>query len=269
MASGANTVDLREVPSESFQRHPWEVARSDFFVGLLSSRALTAGPGPVAVLDVGAGDGFLAGQLLARLPAGSEVVCFDPNYDDEHLARGAASAPAGLSFARQRPQRPFDLLMLLDVAEHVPDDTAFLGELAGAALRPGGQVLISVPAWMSLFSRHDVALGHYRRYKPAELRALVARAGLQLEANGGLFHSLILPRALAKGRELVTGVRSRPDPEQMAVHADTELGRWGGGRALSVVVRTALRADNGLSRLAAAAGVDLPGLSVWALARKP
>jgi SAM-dependent methyltransferase len=258
-------MDLREIPDDSFTRHPWESARASFFSGLVSDQRLASGPAPLQVLDVGAGDGYLAGQLLRRLPAGSEVTCFDPFYTDEQLAR---PAPAGLRFTRQRPDRRFDLALLLDVVEHVPDDQAFLGEIVSQALGGGGAALISVPAWMALYCEHDRALGHHRRYRPAELRRLVKAVGLTPVAQGGLFHSLLAPRTATKVRELARGLRSRPDPAGPPVFADTELGRWRAGKAITTAVVTALRIDNGISRLAAKVHLPLPGLSVWALGKK-
>ena len=258
-------MDLREIPGESFTRHPWEGARARFFTGLVADRRLGGGQTPLQVLDVGAGDGYLAGQLLGRLPAGSAVTCFDPFYTDAHLAR---PAQPGLTFTRQRPDRRFDLVLLLDVVEHVPDDRAFLGEIVNNALAKGGAALISVPAWMSLYCQHDQALGHHRRYRPAELGALVSAVGLTAVAQGGLFHSLLAPRTATKLGELARGIRSRPDPAGPAVFADTELGRWRAGKAVTAAVNAALRVDNGLSRLAAKVGLPLPGLSVWTLGIK-
>jgi SAM-dependent methyltransferase len=258
-------MDLREIPGDSFTRHPWEAARASFFAGLVLDQGLASGAAPLQVLDVGAGDGYLAGQLLRRLPAGSEVTCFDPFYTDQQLAR---PAPAGLRFTRQRPERRFDLALLLDVVEHVPDDRAFLEEIVSQALATGGAALISVPAWMALYCQHDRALGHHRRYRPAQLRSLVTAVGLTPVAQGGLFHSLLAPRTATKVRELARGVRSRPDPAGPAVFADTELGRWRAGKALTAAVAAALRIDNGISRLAARVRLPLPGLSVWALGRR-
>jgi SAM-dependent methyltransferase len=259
-------MDLRELPtSHAFARHPWEIARAAFFGETLA--ALARG-GPAHVLDVGAGDGYVGREVLARLPPGTRVVCYDAHYSDAHLARGAADAPPALSFTRDRPGDLFDVLLLLDVVEHVDDDAGFVRDLVARNLRPGGRALVSVPAWMPLYCRHDVVLGHRRRYRPAELRALLEGNGLTFERGGGLFHALIVPRALAKLAELGRGVHSRPDRAALGAEAETGLSRWRRGRLVTAAVLSALRADNALSRACAAAGVALPGLSAWALARK-
>jgi SAM-dependent methyltransferase len=256
-------MDLAELPGTAFRRHPWEVARARFFrrvlaeAGVLDRRR--------AILDVGAGDGYLARGLLDALPAGSEVVCVDAHYGDEDLRRFQAAAPAGLSFVRERPAgRRFDVLMLLDVIEHVPDDRAFLGELVGGGVAPSGAVLVSVPAWQPLFSAHDVALKHYRRYSPAACRELLAGAGLTLRRSGGLFHSLLAPRVLTLGREALLRRLGRLPPPP------PDLGEWRGGRAVSAALAGVLAADNALSHALARLGAGgVPGLSFWALAAAP
>ncbi len=219
------------------------------------------------VLDVGAGDGYVARTLLARLPAGSRIVCHDVRYTSAHLEAFTVGAPFGLSFCRERPRTRCDVLLLLDVVEHVRDDRAFVGELA-TTLRPGGLALVSVPAWRALFSRHDEALGHHRRYRPSELRALLLASGLEVVADGGLFHSLLLPRALAKLVEMSRGVRPRPAPEAAPTALRTAVGGWTyGARTTALAVRL-LELDARLSRRLARSRRSLPGLSAWALARR-
>jgi SAM-dependent methyltransferase len=252
-------MDLSEVSSAGGRRHPWEVARARFFRRVLADAGALAGPH--AVLDVGAGDGYLARELLGALPAGSEVVCLDPHYTDEDLGRAAAAPRAGLAFAREAPERRFDVVLLLDVVEHVADDRAFLGDLVARRLAPGGLVLVSVPAWQPLFSTHDTALKHYRRYSPAACRALLEDVGLRAVTGGGLFHALLAPRVLEVAREKVVGLLGR------APAAPANLGHWRGGAFVTEALERALAVDNALSLALARRGLGLPGLSVWALCR--
>jgi SAM-dependent methyltransferase len=252
-------MDLSEVQAAGDRRHPWEVARARFFRRVLADAGALAAPR--AVLDVGAGDGYLARGLLDVLPAGSEVVCLDPLYTDEDLRRSAAEPRAGLSFVREAPARRFDVVLLLDVIEHVPDDRAFLGGFVATSLAPGGLVLVSVPAWQPLFSAHDTALKHYRRYSPAACRALLDEADLATVRGGGLFHALIAPRLLTVAAEKVQRLLGR------APRPPANLGAWRGGALVSGAVERALAADNALSHALSRRGVSLPGLSVWALCR--
>ena len=63
--------------------------------------------------------------------------------------------------------RTFDLITSLDVIEHTPDDRATLAELLRVC-RPGGWLLVTVPAYQALGSEHDTANHHYRRYSPGQ-----------------------------------------------------------------------------------------------------
>lgn len=266
-------MDLREMTEtpagenrvSASPRHPWEESRARFFRGQLGPHLR----GGMRVLDVGAGDGYLAASLLPSVQPGGGVVCFDTHYSDLLLARFSASAPAGLRFTRDRPDSGFEVVLMLDVLEHVPDDRAFLEDIVGNLLAPGGVLLASVPAYQTLFTRHDVVLGHHRRYRLRELRRLVESAGLQVETSAGLFHSLLPVRAAQKLGELVRGVRTRPAPDSVPDHADTQLTAWNGSPWIGRTILAALRLDNRMSAAGARMGITLPGLSVWVLARKP
>jgi SAM-dependent methyltransferase len=260
-------VDLNEVPPEAFQRHPWERARARFFVGALARAGLLAGP--LDVLDVGAGDGFFAGELARRLPGGSRIVCYEPAYQDEHLARFArATGGDMISFVRVLPARRFDVVMLMDVLEHVPDDEAFLGALVAQQLQERGYLLVSVPAWPSLFTRYDVSVVHHRRYTPAQLAAVLRSAGLTVETGGGLFHALLLQRVVEKLAERARGIDAAPSAACPPEQPSTVMRSWRHGRVVSRSVDLALRADNAVSAALAGWRIPLPGLSAWALARR-
>jgi trans-aconitate methyltransferase len=252
-------MDLSEVSGTNQRRHPWEVARARFFRRVLQDAGVLAAPR--AVLDVGAGDGYLARELLDGLPEGSQVACLDPNYSDNDLAAYTRLARPGLSFTREPPDRRFDLLLMLDVIEHVPDDRAFLGGLVAQCLAPGGLVLVSVPAWPMLFSAHDVALKHYRRYSPGACHELLEDEGLAIVRSGEVFHSLLLPRMLTVAREkLMASVGRTPAPP-------ANLGDWKGGPLITAVLEKALALDNELTHALTRGGFEMPGLSVWALCR--
>jgi SAM-dependent methyltransferase len=258
-------MDLRERPSTPTTRHPWETVRAQFFTRLLADpvRAVQ----PVSVLDVGAGDGFVAGRLLEALPAGSTVTCYDPEYTEDHLAMLRGTAPAGLSFARACPDREFDVSVLLDVLEHISDDRGFLREFV-ERLDAGGLLLVSVPAHQVLFTQHDVALGHHRRYSTRELRAVLDEVGLTPRRSGSLFGSLIVPRALAKALERARGIRSRPAAAGLADQISTGVSAWPHGPVVTGAVCRALEIDARLCDLAARFTVPNAGLSVWALCER-
>jgi len=251
-------MDLTEARGGVSRRHPWEVARARFVRKLLREAGVMRAPR--AAIDVGAGDGYVARTVLAELPAGSRMICYDLHYTDADLATFGATANAGLTFTRQRPRGRFDLILLLDVLEHVPDDSAFLEEIVDDALAPGGIVMVSVPAWQRLFSAHDEALKHYRRYNPDGLRAMLSEVGLDVRKSGGAFHSLLLSRAFAVARERVRRWMGRePTPPR-------NLGDWKAGAATSALIEGALFLDNAFSHLFSRFGTGLAGLTIWAVA---
>jgi SAM-dependent methyltransferase len=256
-------MDLREVPRGRFERHPWEIARARFFSELLVERTAELRK-PLTILDVGAGDGYLARTALTALGSASRAVCFDPNYASDELGRGR-NPQRGLEFTRELPEQRFDVLLLLDVIEHVADARAFVADLVGRYLAPGGCVIVSVPAYLVLFTAHDIALGHHRRYRPGELRDVLEAAGLRVERAGGLFHSLLAVRAVEKMTELARGRRSVPQPAQAPAVAETDAGAWQAGRRVTRIVTQALALDTWFSKRLARARVELPGLSAWAI----
>ena len=254
-------MDLRELPAGNFARHPWETARAGFFLGLLREHLRS----PAGALDVGAGDGYLARRLLCELPGLTRVTCFDPGYGPEWLEKPPKSPP-GLDFARAWPRETFGLVLLLDVLEHAPEDQGLLAEAVAHAV-PGGWLLLSVPAHPALSSHHDVLLGHQRRYAPAALSGLASAAGLELVAEGQLFTSLLVRRALAKRVEAVRGFRAALSPGGRRI--ETSLGTWHHGPMVTWAVHKLLDLDTRGGRIAARWGLPLPGLSAWVLARRP
>ncbi len=249
-------MDLREHRSTA-QRHPWEVARFQFLTQVLRSHGLL--PQVHSVLDAGAGDAWFATRLSGLLSDSTQFDCWDTEYSPAALADLAGQLPANLKLTTTRPDTPHDLVLLLDVLEHVEHDRDFLASLVAASLKPGGWLLFTVPAWQPLFSRHDVWLHHFRRYAPAQAHAVLTGAGLNVLEPGGLFHSLLMPRLLT-----VVSERLRPP-----VHAHQPTIAWAHGPLFTRAVQAGLDADNALSHLAARAGVPLPGLSFWALCQRP
>jgi len=258
-------LDLIE--STDGPRHPWEKSRAAFFTSVLVN-ALGRGRRP-DVLDCGAGDAFFSEGLQTAIDPAS-ITCWDASYDDATMARLQERCMSGpgrtsFSFTRTMPSRHFDVILMLDVIEHVLDDVGFVSEIVDTCVEPeSGLVLVSVPAWQALFSRHDELLLHHRRYAPAQCDRVLEAAGLRIIERGGLFHSLLAPR-------LVTTLRERAERalgRGTSPLAESAAATWSAGRAVTSVVDAALRADNAVSRAAARAGMNLPGLSYWALAQK-
>lgn len=245
-------MDLIESVNPALFRHPWETARFWFFERRILRRpALYM---KTRLLDVGAGDAWFSSNLLERHPSAFDITCLDVNYTNQHLA----APPQGIRLLRELPEsETFDLILLLDVLEHVKDDNSFLQSLANR-LTPGGTLLISVPAWQYLFSSHDRSLGHHRRYALSSLRRIAAEVDLTVLESGGLFASLLIPRSIAIALERVMNI-NRPFKG-----AQWERGPW-----ISGILHAALVADAWIGELCARVRIPFPGLSWWVECTKP
>lgn len=240
-------MDLTE-RGDSAVRHPWEVQRFEAYRRVLADRGAL---GARRVLDVGAGDGWFSDRLAEHLPPGAEIICWDVNYDDHDLE----PANSALVRTRERPGPGHDLVLLLDVLEHIDDPVSFIESELVPLTSPGTPVLVAVPAHQRLFSRHDEALGHHRRYARRQLLDEVS-PWLDVVEDGPLFTSLLLPRAVS-----VVVERLAPRP---ATDADHGVGNWSGGPLLTSVANRVLAADARIGRAARRVHVPLPGLSHWA-----
>ncbi len=247
-------MDLKELKEAEQTRHPWETSRVVALKSILKGTIKSS----MRVLDLGCGDGYAARELFRGTVVG-EITGVDTNLT-EGLAAKFSKQDGGIRFFTSLPAggRPYDLILLLDVVEHVPDDAAFLSGVVRERLSTGGRVMITVPAFKSLFSSHDTFLGHYRRYSLGELTALVKKAGCAPISSGYLYTTLLLPRFASVCVEKL----ARPKKEPAGV------GSWVHGRLLTRLVEACLRADNAFSLMAGRLGVKLPGLTGWVLCEK-
>lgn len=133
---------------------------------------------PGRALDIGSAGG---GNTRVLRELGWDAVAADVSEEAVELAqrRGLKAVHAD---ARRLPFPPdgFDLVVAFDILEHIDEDHLAAAEIA-RVLRPGGTALIAVPCDMALWSEHDVALGHVRRYTRQSLEELVDKSGLTIE----------------------------------------------------------------------------------------
>lgn len=148
------------------------------------------------VLEAGCGTGGCL-NLLNRY---GRLAAFEPDAGARRHAnqRGIVQVVHGaLPDSIPFEERRFDLAAMLDVLEHVEDDRAALVSLRGR-LKPGGRLLLTVPAYAWLWSRHDEVNHHYRRYRLGPLTTLLEETGFVLD-YATYFNTLLFP--------LIAGVR--------------------------------------------------------------
>lgn len=246
-------MDLSETGSGTTARHPWEIARRRSLEAILRDNSVRF----ESVLDIGCGDGFLLRELRSAFGP-RESVGLDVYLPAEACVR-SEDALGSVELLRDPGAlgaRRFDLVLALDVIEHVADDRALLRSISTERLLPNGWVLVTVPAFQQLFSDHDRALSHYRRYSLAELRSALQSSGLRIVSDGYLFASLLFARCAQKLLEL-GGIR--PD-----THG---IGNWQGGAVATRLLLGCLSMDNALLLRASRSKLRLPGLSAWALCK--
>jgi len=181
-------------------RHWWFRGRRRVLGTLLRT---VAGPrsGTLRILDYGCGTG---GNTRSYTSFGG-VIGIEPNAAAVRLAAARGEGHFCRASGTWLPFGPgtFDAVVASDVLEHIEDDLTAVSEIA-RVLRPGAAAIISVPAHQWLFSEHDAALHHFRRYSKAGLRDLLERGGLRVRRlsywNAALFPAICLHRLLLKPR---------------------------------------------------------------------
>ena len=169
----------------------WYKGRS-FAIRATLARAGIAGPID-SILDFGAGFGGMYSEL-ARL--GRRIDAFEP----EESARAVVAQQgytATYTTAEDALSRHYNLIGLFDVIEHIEDDRTFLLSLR-EALVPEGFLVITVPAFQFLWSEHDVAHQHFRRYTKRSLSHLLSSTGYEIVTISYWNTLLFLPAAVVR-----------------------------------------------------------------------
>lgn len=243
-------MDLKELYNIQAKRHPWETARLKAVRRILSAYLFEG----IKVLDLGCGDGYISRSLFSHL-RNKEITAVDIHFSDEQIL-SLNNLSCGIKYQKEMPvEGVYDLILLLDVLEHVEHDQSFLAHLVGKYSPPQGKIMITVPAFQSIYGRHDAFLGHYRRYHLKGLEEMITACGLKVLSSGYLFFSLLLPK-LVLYKLLKTGKGTEG------------VGNWSRGQGVTNFIERILNMDNRLLISAGRLGIKIPGLTGWVLCEK-
>jgi SAM-dependent methyltransferase len=181
---------MMEAMLDADERHWWYRGRRRVLRAELDHLGLPAG---ARILDAGCG----SGRTLQDLAAYGAASGLELSERAAEIARARAVGEVRLGRLEEIPwpDESFDLVTCLDVIEHTADDRATFAELRRVT-RPGGRLLVTVPAYPALWSHHDEANHHFRRYSRAALRAAATDAGWVV-ARESSFNSVLLAPAAA------------------------------------------------------------------------
>lgn len=176
------------------EQHWWFVARRHMVWSLIQELRL---PTTAAVLEIGCSGGPLLLQL--RQAGYTHLTGIDVSSRGVATARQRGLADVHVMDGTQLafPDNSFDLVIASDVLEHIEDEAAALREWH-RVLRPGGQLLVFVPAHQFLWSQHDVVNHHYRRYSAARLRRVLERQQFAVRRAGFWNNLLFFPTAAVR-----------------------------------------------------------------------
>lgn len=203
------------------RQHWWFRARLEILAAMVDKHQPTPAGKSLSILNAG----IATGATTTMLETFGRVTSLE--YDtaccafvEEKLGLSVVNASlTELPF----DDNTFDLICAFDVIEHIEDDLLALREIR-RCLRPGGKVLLTVPAFEALWSEHDVVNHHFRRYRRDAFADLQQRAGLTV-AYKSYFNSLLfVPIATVRGLSRLTGGRAsaRTEAEQHAARSDFE-----------------------------------------------
>ena len=199
--------------AQTERTHWWFVGRRRIIRDTIERLELPHEP---RILEAGAGTG---GNLKMLSELGDLTAM---EIDDEARAHAAETSGITVIAGRLPNGIPdfkdgFDLICLFDVLEHVEQDTETLAML-GQHLKPGGKMLVTVPAYPWMWSSHDEVLHHFRRYTKQSLAKTIELAGLRQERlthfNAFLLPAAILARTASKftRRQKAVGADLPPKP---------------------------------------------------------
>ncbi|MBP1584537.1 MAG: hypothetical protein ILP17_02460 [Lachnospiraceae bacterium] len=237
-------------------RHPWELSRTKMLIGEWKRYINSLGDGrsdKIKCVNVGAGDLFFDDAYIDSDDR-IEVYAVDIGYDikdDEIITRGSKHLTRFIDNYTCYQEGSFDYSVMMDSLEYFRDDREYVTKLA-SAIRSGGYMFFTLPAYRKLFSAHDMHVGNLRRYDKNEADEFFSSIdGVKVVCSRYFYFSLYLARLFQ------VKTKARIDPDQKITTG------WRHSEK-SLITRTV----KGLLDLDYRIGKHLPGLSLMVICKK-
>jgi SAM-dependent methyltransferase len=183
-------MDLKELESGVDPKTHWyyqskKIPLISFVKKIYSKKKI-----PLTLIDVGSGSGFFMYELQEAIPEMiAKIYLVDIGYSDEEIA---STKNQHIEKTKSLPDKIENAVaVMMDVLEHLEDDHAMLNAIKEKSVGENFY-FITVPAFMSLWSGHDIYLGHYRRYTNDSLRKLLLNSQFTIY-NRYYFYGSIFP----------------------------------------------------------------------------
>ena len=239
---------------ENYKRHPWEISRRDVLFKLLKSSKITF---PVKrIVDIGGGDAFIINEIYKQNLA-EEYFTIDTAYSPEIISQLKANYGESkiqyvqnlMDYLANFPSEENTLFLCMDVLEHLENENEILNHLT----QKNNYFLFAVPAFQSVFSNHDVLLGHYRRYNLKQLQNVLKQHHFQIQDKGYYFTSLLFVRWM----ERIFNKNKK-----------ASIDNWTGSSMTSKLITLVLQLDFGFTHLLQKFGIRMYGLSCYCICKK-
>lgn len=239
---------------ENYKRHPWEISRRDVLFKLLKSSKIKF---PVKrIVDIGGGDAFIINEIYKQKLA-EEYFTIDTAYSPEIISQLKANYRENpiqyvqnlTDYLNNFPSEENVLFLCMDVLEHLENENVILNHLT----QKNNYFLFAVPAFQSVFSNHDVLLGHYRRYNLKQLQNVLKQHNFQIQEKGYYFTSLLFVRWI----ESIFNKNKK-----------ASIDNWTGSSFKSKLITSVLKLDFGFTHLLQKIGIKIYGLSCYCICKK-
>jgi 2-polyprenyl-3-methyl-5-hydroxy-6-metoxy-1,4-benzoquinol methylase len=176
-------MDLIECKNIEINRHPWELSRVESLIKEIKHYHVGKN-----ILDIGCGDSYFDYRLMNEIKDidkfyGIDIFVQDEINDGKYFV---------VNDYKKLKNKTFDTILMFDVLEHIEDDAEFLKKTVTPLLKKNGKIIMTVPAYQKLFSKHDEELKHYRRYNIKMIKDACRKSGFKV-IKYHYFYALLVP----------------------------------------------------------------------------